>query len=486
MKRKIGCLLMGAVLLFLSACAPASAAQAGANAPPLAVVVSSASLTAQVDWDALEAWLLEQTGVSVDITVSHTATLGAYLEAVGKPGNLECDMLWGFSVGTTAADNNIALRRWAEKGFITPLGPYMEQYGTYFKAARADWQHYDLQAAITANDGKIYYVPRLERNLCQPYSQALWLNGAWLEALSLPVPQTTADLRDVLEAFGARDPGGNGQNDEIPQIGYWEQGDKNTVDFIINAFVPCDRDNTFLYYNNKGRLAFAPASDAWRQAMVYLASLSANGLMQSPDITENGLSQLAQDPADVLGGFCVGDIDCLIPPAFLAEQERYVPVPPLAGPAGAGYAVAKAATPQPFGLVTTTCADVARAYRVLDFLLSPDAARRQGEAYIPAIPAYLPALERQLSQMDDTTLAAYTAALPEKAMGFPAVEQADMLAYYQLQGAISSHVDTALKSFATGQQDPTNDTVWADYLAALDGLGLDSFMQMARRAYGEG
>jgi len=71
----------------------------------------------------------------------------------------------------------------------------------------------DIEAAVKAADGQMYYIPYLPDG---KYGRAYWIRTDWLEALDLEVPQTVDEYEAVLRAFKTQDPNGNGEADEVP------------------------------------------------------------------------------------------------------------------------------------------------------------------------------------------------------------------------------------------------------------------------------
>ncbi|SHH67043.1 hypothetical protein [Clostridium grantii] len=106
------------------------------------------------------------------------------------------------------------------------LAQYFIQYGQEgaFKAINEYWdyapnfrkfldEHKDIEAAITAPDGNIYYIPYVVDG---DVSRTYFMRTDWLDKLGLEVPDTVEDLEKVLIAFRDEDPNGNGEKDEIP------------------------------------------------------------------------------------------------------------------------------------------------------------------------------------------------------------------------------------------------------------------------------
>ncbi len=124
-------------------------------------------------------------------------------------------------------------------------------------------EEFYLRELMTQSDGHIYFMFGFTYHMITRYSQILWMNQEWLDALGLAQPATTDELYEVLIAFRDNDPNGNGVRDEIPLAGTEASYSKQPYDNITNAFVYNDPKNSRLYVED-GRVLFAPVTDAWR------------------------------------------------------------------------------------------------------------------------------------------------------------------------------------------------------------------------------
>jgi putative aldouronate transport system substrate-binding protein len=122
-----------------------------------------------------------------------------------------------------------------EQGLLIDLKPYIEKYAPNLKAMF----EYDpmIEKIITAPDGGIYTLPQVEETYHVKAPQKAWIYKPWLDKLGLEVPQTTEELRVVLEAFATKDPNGNKKADEIPMTGATTGWSTSIVDFIMNGFI---------------------------------------------------------------------------------------------------------------------------------------------------------------------------------------------------------------------------------------------------------
>lgn len=71
----------------------------------------------------------------------------------------------------------------------------------------------EVKKAITAPDGKIYYIPYVpDGGVARTY----FIRTDWLQELGLKEPKTVEELEKVLVEFRDKDPNKNGKKDEIP------------------------------------------------------------------------------------------------------------------------------------------------------------------------------------------------------------------------------------------------------------------------------
>ncbi|MDE7006964.1 MAG: extracellular solute-binding protein, partial [Lachnospiraceae bacterium] len=97
---------------------------------------------------------------------------------------------------------------------LVALDEYLEQYApnvTAFFDTRDDYPN-----ALRSPDGKVHTLPVGDESTHNIIDSHLWINQTWLDNLSLKMPETPEELKEVLIAFRDQDPNGNGKKDEIP------------------------------------------------------------------------------------------------------------------------------------------------------------------------------------------------------------------------------------------------------------------------------
>lgn len=151
----------------------------------------------------------------------------------------------------------------------------------------------------------------------------------WLEKLALAVPQTTTDLKAVLEAFAKKDPDGNGKADTwgwgIAQKRPWAQG--GWYLFYWPFGVP------FKYGLTKdGNIIHADISDQMRAAVAFAADVYQTGALNPDFPSQTGNSVRDEFAAGRIGGQ-LGAIAALYDsPQYGAGLRKVVPTAKLIAP----------------------------------------------------------------------------------------------------------------------------------------------------------
>lgn len=226
---------------------------------------------------------------------------------------------------------------YGKQGLLLPLNDLIEQYAPHIQERLETDDAF--REVLTAPDGNIYGIPRLNECYHCTYAQKYWMNQAWLDELGLDVPATTEELYDVLKAFKEQDPNGNGEQDEIPLTGapnrYVWHG--NIDAYLMNAFIYNDNDRYLLMED--GQVGFAPVRDAWREGLRFMHQLYAEGLIDPASFTQSdeALSRIGNREGDELvGSMTAALVSYLVNPydPALIRHRHWTVVPPLQGPSG--------------------------------------------------------------------------------------------------------------------------------------------------------
>ncbi len=398
----------------------------------------------------------------------------------------------------------------------------------------------------TSADGNIYGYPSYYSDPGDNSALGMWINKNWCEKLGLAIPTTTEELYTVLKAFKDYDPNGNGQADEIPLIGHngW-MGDVATQ--LMNAFIFDAWDPDFGYQLNvdaEGKLSAPFVTEEWHEGLRYLSKLYAEGLLSplSFSQTQNELKAIMSAPNDqaTLVGAFVGHPSPLFGSDGAVDRcQEYVAVPAMIGPAGVQWSPYKLAKPSINTHITVDCENPDLAFRVLDAIAREDLSltMRYGEQdvdwyyttegeirhkYLEGYTAIYgqPATSRTPWTSENNIIWNVNAfnMLPPKLFaglaGEPYPEgnrryQMDTLWYSSvplrhskhpenlafgliktqeeidlvadIEASLKSYVDESIANFILGNKNV--ETEWDAYLAELDAIGLDLYVETMQGAY---
>lgn len=480
-----------------------------------------------IDTNYYKEWLEKQTGLSIKFNVVHEPLTADYLRSMFASGYVKSDAFFSILSGEDLADCNTILQEFGEKGYIIPLNSYVNQ-STYLNAIFEADSDYDFRERLTSTDGNIYYMPGFDPSISEGHHQVLWLNQGWLKQLKLKIPQTTDEFRNTLVAFKTSDPNGNGLQDEIPLTGSRDILSEQCFNFIINAFVYNDPANSRLYLK-EGTVRFAPMTDEWREAMKYLNSLYADGLISPFQFTlgHSVTEMLANDPNNVLGGFTAKSITDIV---FYDNPEilhDFIHIAPLIGPDGTRNVTIRTPLPKPAGVITSSCKNPKAVFKLFDLMLSEKAflIGRYGEEGVDWIPAYSTDMDtygnkaavRVINQLQNTVQNKHICELgpffayPKFAnsvtfLGFEAdqkyvnakayrvyeqykpAEYIKTICFYGdnaqdlqvLRKSIDTYTDESIKEFITGEKDPFDDNVWEAYLHEYRKMGIDTLVEAVK------
>ena len=152
-----------------------------------------------------------------------------------------------------------------------------------------------------------------------------WINHTWMERLNLETPETTEELRAVLQAFKDQDANGNGDpNDEYPWMGCNNTWRGFGDEYIMNSFVQYNRDTPY-YIDDDGNVQAAYDKDAYREGLRYWHSLVEANLFDPTSFSQtvNQLKQVFEDPeCSKVGLACAGGQFCITDQLGDRSRER--------------------------------------------------------------------------------------------------------------------------------------------------------------------
>lgn len=424
--------------------------------------------------------------------------------------------------------------KYGMQGAFIPLNDLIDQHAPNIKKAMEEVSY--LKSAMTAPDGNIYALPKVNECLHCTYGQRMWINTTWLEKLGLAMPTTTDEFYQVLKAFKEQDPNGNGKADEIPMttsLDVWGGG----VDaFLMNAFI-YNNGTTYLSVKD-GKVILSAAESEWKEGLKYLSKLYSEGLIDKGAFTQNGdaVKQLGNKADNVVGAVGYALISSVLEPTDAKPRHKeYDVVPPLKGPNGvqlAGYSVG--AGDGSF-VITNKATEEQRiaAIKLADYLFSEEGTVMtswgfEGDGWRKAEsgaldyngePAAYEALKRdvpegsldvtwwQLGTMLMVNSLRESFVAPEDPLGNGAYEYRLWLAakkyepfaqpelvyptdvfidpkdatfIAQIQKTIQDYVKSNLAQFVTGSKDIEKD--WDAYVSGFKGLQLDKYLEIHQKA----
>lgn len=429
-----------------------------------------------------------------------------------------------------------------QEQILAPIDPYIEPYSE--NMGRILEEHPDFADAITATDGHIYGFPRFsECYHCLAYPK-FYIRQDWLDALNLEMPTTTDELKDVLTAFVTQDPNGNGQADEIGLLGGTDFNLMLEYGIIGNSFVTVKPD-FWLYTPGGENIDISVTTDAYRDGLIYLNDLYANGLIDPTSFT-NDSDQFAQtvrlEPY-IVGMYCCDHIGMGYDTANVDEAKNYQIVPVLEGPDGVRQQSQNSGEGQIQGfhaVMTVACENPEAVFRMIDHYFYDDywnmyrfhgpegtgwdyaeegaknvfggpatyvinqLSSDESDALVTAN-GFAPGPQADLAEFRAASLpyvegdALYQ---PENYEQRVALDTMDLLNYIpdwnlqysvfidpenaneyaDIQTNLNSYIRSATVQFIMGDRDPNNDADWETYLSELDGYQIDRYLELYKEA----
>jgi len=229
-----------------------------------------------------------------------------------------------------AAAGDYDLLNWAESGVIVPIEDLIEDYMPNLKKIFDENPEYRQMS--TAPDGHIYSMPWIEelgegKESIHTVNGMAWINKEWLDNLGLEMPQTTDQLMTVLEAFKTQDPNGNGEADEIP-FSFINNGGNEDLKFLMGAFGLGDNDD-HLVVDNDGQVQFTANKEGYKEAIKYFNEMNNKGLIDNEAFEQDWNTYVAKGKEHKYGVYFTWD-----KANITGADDSYDVLPVLAGPDG--------------------------------------------------------------------------------------------------------------------------------------------------------
>ena len=257
------------------------------------------------------------------------------------------------------------------QGLNIALEEYIDRYAPNIKKALDEVTA--ARRLHTALDGHLYHIPSigfLSRGGQVVYSS--FARTQWLEALGESVPDSVDGFVDLLRAFRAGDPNGNGQADEIPFSVRWADG----VSGIRAWFHPFGTTSAFMgpMFIRDNVVQATTLQPGYRDAVTWLHSIYAEGLLDQEAFTYEIQAYRAKNQEGVIGVSSAWGGWNIVPEGSAAQAKQWwTPIPPLAGPDGSRDAEFNALAGIGNGLVITNAAEMPEALvRYVDLNYIPE------------------------------------------------------------------------------------------------------------------
>ena len=222
-----------------------------------------------------------------------------------------------FFKGITTADE----LSYGYEGKLLDLRPLIQQYAPNICALYEAFP--DVVKGTMHENGAIYVLPMISYAPRSSNPTCITINQNWLKAVGKEIPTTTEALYEVLKAFKAGDPNGNGEADEMPTtlMATKTNGEPGN-DYLLYAFGFTDMTDDII----DGRYAFVPAQDQYRAYVAFMHRLYAEGLLDGASFTQDATEMEAKLSAERVGVTTTN----LTP--LLQNYRDYIAVPALTSP----------------------------------------------------------------------------------------------------------------------------------------------------------
>jgi len=322
-----------------------------------------------INTNKLTLWIQEKSGIDLEITQlsPNAEDAQTQINLMFTSGDIP-DMIWGyyFSYAT--------LHEFAKAGYIAPLDDYIKEYGENYYRFLDEVSVDDAEAYVTI-DGHIYAMPTCTELITNIYAGYMFrYQSLFTKALGIKEPETLDEFYEMLVAFRDKDPNGNGKKDEIPMMGNAQYSQHLRV--LGNCFQYTD-PSTYLKVND-GVISFIGNNNLFKETIQFIKKLVDEGLFDPASFTQDAATHKTiniQD--DVLVG--VDTTGYYVASSYDTSMERYYTLEvmqALKGPYGYQSTPLMPVSINRALVMTTACKYPAAAYRLMDMMLSEEAAVR--------------------------------------------------------------------------------------------------------------
>ena len=337
----------------------------------LTVATPEVATITDYDNNHLTNYLRERMGIEIEVQLFDNAEYKTQLQLMTSSGARLPDLLLNFNLTPTEREFYgrqgyfIDLRPYFEEGVMTR---YFEgEAGSYLTEAE---KATTISAGLASN-GALYGFPFWAVSVADPWSDGLLINNTFCEALGMDIPTTIDEYYEYLVAVKTQDPNGNGIADEIP-LSSAKNRISNVRKCLMTPFVYTQ--NGYYLPAEDGTMGFAFTEEGWREGMRFVKRLIDEGLFDPAFLTQD-ITQLTATQCSAAGIETVGAVVNISTTNMSSSDIRryeYVRLAALANTDGKRVAVWEPTMPSGGMLITKNCKDPELAFRLGDWLCSEE------------------------------------------------------------------------------------------------------------------
>lgn len=274
------------------------------------------------DWDEMEFMdeLAENVNVDMEWTNATPQTAGEQVNLMFASNDLPDILYSAWTLGGTD------LVKYGANGQLLPLNDLIDEHAPNIKAfleARPN-----VLGQISAPDGNIYAIPQYDEAPWSRSNDAMFINTEWLDQVGMDMPTTTDEFKEVLIAFRDADLNGNGDaSDEIP-FSFTLTNAIRGAHSLSGSFGVLGR---FLGVEDS-QVFFAPTRDEYKDYLNWMHELYAEGLIDPEAFTHDVqvYDSKIKSSTPILGSYFSWSLTS----DYGTTDHAYQVLPPLEGPNG--------------------------------------------------------------------------------------------------------------------------------------------------------
>ena len=245
-------------------------------------------------------WLEDQTNIHINYEMIPEDSISEKTNLILASGEYPD----GFQY--SAINTTLQVKYGAQGAFVN-VAPYFEKFGYYANEAYAATTY--LPKAITTPTGEIYCIAGVNECYHCFYAGRAWINKLWLDDLQKEMPQTTDELKAVLEGFRDNDMNGNGDaTDEIPMIGTAYSGgawNGYLADWLLQSYIYSDYNMLVAINPDTKTIEYQATTDEYKEGLTMIKQWIDEDLVdeESFNLTSSELETLGMGEDPRLGLF---------------------------------------------------------------------------------------------------------------------------------------------------------------------------------------